>query len=223
MKSLNNNIILLMLLLPSFCFGQDSFEGQVINKTTELPILGVTVRLLKGKIATQTNERGYYTLSNDEPKPNDSLQYSYVGYKTLRLAVSAYVPQMFIALEPNAIQLAEVRIANTKTQMITLSKFSAYDLKRIVSNFGYKGIYFVTSTTTIAKLFEVPQQNGILMSLALGRQDHPMSPTSATQNKLAKFILKLYTQNPFTKAPESVFFKRNIVNRQRTVGQYRSE
>ncbi|MES2809703.1 MAG: carboxypeptidase-like regulatory domain-containing protein [Bacteroidota bacterium] len=200
----------LLLLLPCLCFGQADFEGQVINKTTEMPILGVTVRSLKGKIATQTNERGYYSLSNDTPQPNDTLQYSYVGYKTLRLPVSAYQPKMFIALEPLTIQLNEVRIGNSKKETITLSSFSAYDVKNIISDIASKSTQMIARQTTVAKRFTAPKPDGLLMRVSLGRQDHPASPSYATKNSLTKFLLKVYKQNALTGAPGEVLLKKEI-------------
>jgi hypothetical protein len=199
--------LLLLLLLPCLCFGQDDFEGQVINKTSELPILGVTVRLLKGKVATQTNERGYYSLDKADAVANDTLQYSYVGYKTLRMAVSAYQPQMFILLEPAVIQLNEVRIDNKKTQTITLGNFSAYDVKQII---GKKTTQMIAKQTTVAKLFTAPVGSGLLTHITLGRQDHPASPSYATKNSLTKFLLKVYNQNPFNGLPGQLLFTKEI-------------
>ncbi|NNU34624.1 hypothetical protein HK413_12065 [Mucilaginibacter sp. S1162] len=47
-----------------------------------------------------------------------------LSYKTLKLPISAYQPQMFVTLEATNTQLEEVRITSGKLKTLTLSKFS---------------------------------------------------------------------------------------------------
>jgi hypothetical protein len=66
MPNLNYNylpLLILISLLPIFTRAQTVFEGQVINNVTELPIPGVTVKLLKQNVGTQTNGQGCFGIS----------------------------------------------------------------------------------------------------------------------------------------------------------------
>ncbi|NNU34623.1 hypothetical protein HK413_12060 [Mucilaginibacter sp. S1162] len=69
-------ILFILFLLPTLCFGQAVYEGQVIDKETERAIPSVTVTLVKAKFVTKTNERGYFKLSADNPVDGDALQFS---------------------------------------------------------------------------------------------------------------------------------------------------
>jgi hypothetical protein len=203
-------LITILCLLPALCFAQQVYEGQVINKTTELAIPGVTIKLLQENIGTQTNQQGYFNIESEKPIANDTLQFSSVGYNTFKLPVSAYEPQMFITLEPSTTQLDEVRITNSKIKTITLGKFSHYDLKNI-SGAGYIHLTkVVTSRTPLAKLFTAPQANGRLTGIALGRQDFPTSPTFSTTNKFTTFLIHVIAQDTATGTPGKVLFTKTI-------------
>jgi uncharacterized ubiquitin-like protein YukD len=213
MIRLNYHCILLFILffLPTLCLGQDVYEGQVINKATELVIPGVTVTLLKEKLATQTNERGYFRLSPDKTETNDTLQFSSVGYKTFKLAISAYQPQMFILLEASNTQLNEVLINNKKIKTITLGKFFNYDLK----NIGWSYLYYhytrvIVQQAPLAKLFTAPNPNAILTGISMGRQDLPASPSYATRNKFTTFLLHVMAEDADTGGPGKILFTKNV-------------
>jgi hypothetical protein len=204
-------IVALLCLVPKLTRAQDVYDGQVINKVTELPIPGVTVILLKQKAATQTNERGYFSLSPEKPVANDTLQFSSVGYKTFKLPVSAYQPQMFILLEASNTQLNEVLISNKKIKTITLGRFLNYDLK----NSGKSGLFshtvrVVASPMPLAKLFTAPKANAILTGIAMGRQDLPESPTYAIRNKFTTFLIHVMAQDTDTGGPGKVLFTKTV-------------
>ena len=161
--------LLLLFLLPTFCLGQDVYDGQVINSVTDVAIPSVTVKLIKEKIATQTNEHGYFSLEYENRLKNDTLQFTSVGYKPFKLPVSAYVPHVLIALEASNTQLNEVFINNKKVKQIILGRFFDYDLKNSSrSNLYYHVTQVVAQRTPLAKLFTAPQANAILTSIALG-------------------------------------------------------
>ena len=79
--------ILLLLCAMVEVHAQNVYDGQVIDKTTELAIPGVTVSLLKAKEATQTSEQGYFKIIADIETESDTLIFNFVGYKTLKLGV----------------------------------------------------------------------------------------------------------------------------------------
>ncbi|HWZ35217.1 MAG TPA: carboxypeptidase-like regulatory domain-containing protein, partial [Mucilaginibacter sp.] len=150
-------LILLICFVPMFCLAQTNYDGQVIDKATEDPIAGVNVTLIKEKIGAQTNKRGYFELSSEKPLLNDTLQFSFIGYKTFKLSVSEYQSQMFIILEASNTQLKEVQIAKKrKLKEIVLGKFGWYDLKDFQGASYSHSTEVVKSRTALAKFFKAP-------------------------------------------------------------------
>ncbi|GAA4085171.1 hypothetical protein GCM10022392_02460 [Mucilaginibacter panaciglaebae] len=198
-------------LLPSLCFAQKVYEGQVIDKATEDPISNVNITLIKEKIGIQTNERGYFELSSEHPVPNDTLQFSSVGYKTFKLPVSAYQSQMFVVLEASNTRLNEVRIANKKKlKNIVLDKFAYYDLKSVDGvSYGHS-TEIIKARTALAKFFTAPNANAVVTKISLGRQDLLTSPTYSVRNKLTTFLIHIMTPDTLTGAPGKVIFTKTV-------------
>lgn len=203
--------ISILCLLPALCFAQKVYDGQVIDKATEDPIPGVNVTLIKEKIGTQTNKRGYFELSSEQSLPEDTLQFSSVGYKTLKLPVSAYQPQIFITLEASSTQLNEVRIANKKKRKdIVLDKFGWYDLKDFQGVGNGHSTEAVKSQTALAKFFTAPNANAKLLKVSLGRMDLLSAPTYAVRNKLTTFLIHIMSQDAVTGAPGKIIFTKTV-------------
>ena len=203
-------LLIILLMLPTFSFAQAVYEGQVLNKTTELAVPNVSVILLKQKTGTQTNTQGYFNLVTEDLVPNDTLIFSSVGYQTYRLPVSAYQKQMFVLLEASNTQLNEVRIGNQKIKSLILDKFSYRDLKNMYSDLYSHYTSLIVSHTVLAKLFMAPRNNVVLTGIALGRQDFPSSPSSAIRNKFTTFSVHIIAQDTITKAPGKVLFTKTI-------------
>jgi hypothetical protein len=194
--------VFVICFVPLFCQAQANYDGQVIDKATEDPIPGVNVTLIKERIGTQTNKRGYFELSSEKPLPEDTLQFSFVGYKTFKLPVSQYQSQTFISLEADNIQLNEIRIANKKKiKDITLGKFTYYDLKDFGNATSGHHTEFIVNRTILAKFFIAPKANIILRKISLGRQDFPSSPTFAIRNANTNFLIHIILQDTLTGTP----------------------
>lgn len=201
-------LICMICFMPTFCLAQATYDGQVIDKATEDPIAGVNVTIIKEKTGTQTNERGYFELSFEKPlATDDTLQFSFVGYKTFKLPVSQYQPQIIITLEANSVQLNEVNIARKKKlKDIVLDKFNSYDLK----NTDMHSNEVIKLHTAIAKLFTAPKPNALLTKISLGRQDLHESPTFAIRNKFTTFLIHIITPDTLTGAPGKLLFTKTI-------------
>jgi hypothetical protein len=213
MVRLNYHYLLFLILCfpPTLCFGQDVYDGQVINSVTDIAIPSVTVKLLKEKVATQTNERGYFSLAYESHEKNDTLQFTCVGYKPFKLPVSAYLPHVLIALEASNTELNEVLINNKKVKQIILGRFFNYDLKNSGrSNLYYHVTQVIAQRTLLAKLFTAPQANAILTSIALGRQDLPTSPTYAIRNKYTNFLIHVIAEDPDVGGPGDILFTKTV-------------
>lgn len=75
------------IILISFFNGlaQENFNAQVENKTTGLPMPSVHILNLTQVIGTITNQKGNFEIP---AKTNDTLYFSYLGYKPLKIAVT---------------------------------------------------------------------------------------------------------------------------------------
>ena len=201
----------LLCALPLLSLGQDTYEGQVIDKQTELVLSGVTVTLLKEKVYARTNEQGYYSLTSEKLIPNDTLQFTFVGYKSSKLPISIYQKQMFVVLEPSSLQLKEVEITNTKSKTITLGRFFYSDLKTVNSK-AYTHItvpFFAQSA--VAKHFIAPQAHARIKSIQIGRRDLDVGwQPHSTANKYTRFLMSIMSASNNSESPGEVIFTKTI-------------
>ncbi|MGF7077937.1 carboxypeptidase-like regulatory domain-containing protein [Mucilaginibacter sp. UYCu711] len=218
MIRLNYRYILLLLnFLPAFCFGQAVYQGQVINAITETPVGDVNVTLIKAKSTTKTNEHGYFRLIVDHNIANDTLAFTYVGYKTFLLPLSLYQNQIFIPLTPANNQLAQVNIRSGELKTETLDRFGVSDIKDLMNDYYaiYRTAPFYTPGT-FAKLFTAPAPNALLTTIALGRRDLDIPDKLvnfplATSNKYARFLIHVMTCDTISGQPDQKIFTKEIV------------
>ena len=76
---------LLLLMLYYSSFGQDTFSAVVKNETTGLVMPSVHILNLTQVIGTITDQKGTFEI---EAQANDTLYFSYLGYKPLKIAVT---------------------------------------------------------------------------------------------------------------------------------------
>jgi hypothetical protein len=76
---------LLLLMLSYSSFGQDTFSAVVKNETTGLVMPSVHILNLTQVIGTITDQKGTFEI---EAQANDTLYFSYLGYKPLKIAVT---------------------------------------------------------------------------------------------------------------------------------------
>jgi hypothetical protein len=207
-------ILLLMLcFLPAFCLAQDVYDGQVIDKVTQLTIPGVTVTLQKARVATATNQQGYFKLSVENAIPDDTLVFTSVGYNPYKLPIANYERQMFITLQPGNTMLNQVNINNRKIKPITLGHFNWADVKEVNARvYQYFTMpFFHQQWSSYAKFFEAPQKNATLTMVKLGRRDFDSAPQSMiTSTKYTRFLLHVLTINPDTGLPGKAIFTKEI-------------
>jgi hypothetical protein len=209
--------------LPVTVFAQKVYEGQVVNASTEAPLEKATVLLLKAKIAISTNNQGYYRLVVNESVAYDTLQISYIGYKTYLLPVTKYKPKMFILLIPADNKLNQVDIKGDKTKTVVLDKFNVADIKDLRTELMTKdgivmGGYFTTpiwTTGILAKLFEAPQTNVKLNTIDIGRRELsiPASPEDlplATASKYTRFLVHVILPDAVTGKPGKTIFTKEV-------------
>jgi hypothetical protein len=206
--------LMLMGCISSNLYGQQIYEGQVVDKLTELPVSAVTVRLMKQNIALATNDQGYFKLIATGVTITDTIVFTSVGYETYKLPVNAYQSQMFIKMEPSNILLNNVIIREGKIKYITLEKFSISDIKeaRFQGHTINPTISFF-SHHSFAKLFVAPHDNAQLVSIQMGRRDYldfESNKAYTTTNKSARFLLNIMSVDPRTGGPDKLLYTKEI-------------
>ena len=76
---------MLFLIVSYSSFGQDKFTAVVKNETTGLSMPSVHILNLTKVIGTISDQKGSFEI---EVKVNDTLYFSYLGYKPLKIAVT---------------------------------------------------------------------------------------------------------------------------------------
>lgn len=93
------NLILVFILWSSVAFSQTGvIKGRVIDKQSEIPIIGATVELLNASVATGvvTDDNGYFILEN-VAVGRQSIRASYIGFESLT------IPNIVVTTGKNAI------------------------------------------------------------------------------------------------------------------------
>ncbi|MGY0035560.1 carboxypeptidase-like regulatory domain-containing protein [Pedobacter sp. NJ-S-72] len=116
---MNKPILFLMttLLSGNIVFAQKHHEidGVVVDEqNVTLPYVSLRVA---GQAGTMTNADGGFVFKYEQTTDKDSLLVSYIGYKNLRIALSALHTNMKIRLEPAVVNLNEVviRVINAES------------------------------------------------------------------------------------------------------------
>jgi TonB-dependent SusC/RagA subfamily outer membrane receptor len=97
--------VLFFLFLPVLSFSQIQVSGTVTSRDSEEPLPGVSIVVVGTVAGTTTDFDGNYSIEVSE---NTKLQFSYVGFKTVTVAVSG--SRLDVALEEDAAALDEVVI-----------------------------------------------------------------------------------------------------------------
>lgn len=158
---------ILLVLCFSAVRSQDSvvqtLKGTVINAQTQLPMENVHVVNLNQVIGTITNQNGEFAIS---AKVNDSLYFSYIGYKTITIRVTN---DMF-KFEDTKISLTELAYAleDVVVRPFQLTGYLEVDAKNIPIN--NSGRYSISG---LSKGYEAGNRNPGAISKVLGAIFNP--------------------------------------------------
>ncbi len=102
-------ILLFIFLFPVMLFGQNKIIGKVSDLATGKPLSGVDVVVVELQKGTITNDNGEYTLNNI-PAGNFTIQYSYIGYKTIvkYAGIKKGTNAINVLLEKTSIEIGQV-------------------------------------------------------------------------------------------------------------------
>lgn len=101
----------LFLFITLFSFAQEQVaKGLIVDKDTKAPVPYVNISILESQIGTSSDEDGKYSLALKDDHLNKKVNLSSLGYKDSTLAVSVFLKQKEILLQPIAEALEEVVI-----------------------------------------------------------------------------------------------------------------
>ncbi|WP_250433197.1 SusC/RagA family TonB-linked outer membrane protein [Hanstruepera flava] len=104
MKTTFNSVLFMLLILPTFMFGQNTVTGTVTEQSSSLPLPGVNVLIKGTTTGTATDFDGNYQI---EVGNGDVLVFSYIGYVTKEITYNGET-NLNVSLDEDAAQLDEV-------------------------------------------------------------------------------------------------------------------
>ena len=130
-------LILIILLSSSlFTFSQEisTVKGSIINANNNTPLENVNIVNLTQVIGTSTNKMGEFSIN---VKANDTLHFSYLGFKSLKIKVTndwiKFGSATTIELTELALELDEVVVSQLK-----LTGYLEVDIKQVPVNNNFR-------------------------------------------------------------------------------------
>ncbi|MFD2872290.1 carboxypeptidase-like regulatory domain-containing protein [Mucilaginibacter ximonensis] len=198
-------LLCLMIVGVQPANSQTIFEGQVLDKTTDLPIPAVTVTLLKKHIIVLSNDQGYFKIIVDGVLPEDELIFTSIGYETYKLPVKMYTSDSYIKMQPTNTLLNQVNVKAGKLKQMTIDKFLVPNINPFETK--ATGVMAISNTLE-AKLFNIPTKDATLKSVQFGRRDY--GDHFITTNKFARFKLHIMNVDTITGAPGKTIFTKDV-------------
>ena len=119
-----------------FCFSQENttVKGVVINSADDSPLESVNIVNLNQVVGTSTNNKGEFEI---QAKPNDTLHFSYLGYKSIKVRVT----NDWIKFGSSKIELTEMALAleEVVVNQLKLTGYLEVDIKQVpIVNNNYR-------------------------------------------------------------------------------------
>lgn len=133
------NLLLTLLILPLFSFGQN-FKGTVVSAKTNLPVNDVNIKTFNLSTFALTNENGEFTLKLPSTfKEKDNIEFSHIGFTTVKISLEDLKKLNFkVLLQEEIENLSELTI--TSNSWLKLKSKLAFNklspLKKPIASFG---------------------------------------------------------------------------------------
>jgi iron complex outermembrane recepter protein len=153
--------LLVIIGVLLFMYSRAQISGSVVDAQTGEVLPGVTVQLLHHSSGSNTDARGRFILT---AKENDSIQVSFVGYQSKKLALKAG-PSFIIPLTAKTASLNELIVTSSRDKQnrtdapVAISTISAQEMKD-------------TKATSLEQLMN--KVSGVYM-VDLGNEQHTMA------------------------------------------------
>lgn len=125
-----------LFIITSFCFSQEitTVKGAIINANNNTPLENVNIVNLSQVIGTSTNKKGEFSIN---VKANDTLHFSYLGFKSLKIKVTndwvKFGTATTIELTELALALEEIVVSEIK-----LTGYLEVDIKQVPINNNFR-------------------------------------------------------------------------------------
>ena len=110
------SIVVLILLTGNVALFGQQISGVVYESNDKTPLESVHISIVGKNVGTASDKDGKYTLQINPEHHNDTIRFSYTGYRSYSVKVSVFMElnNRNVGLEKMAIELAEV-VVNAKT------------------------------------------------------------------------------------------------------------
>jgi hypothetical protein len=177
-------LITLITFLSVDLSAQTTIIGKVINKRAKEGIPSATISILITKKATSTDASGSFRINLTEKESKDTIRFTAVGFKPLKIAVRELKAPIEINLQEEINALNEVAISD-KRKELQLGNFN------VASN-----VKPLNTGIELAKRFEMPATHQYLKEIIIRRD-----PIYFNQSPETKFRINIYGENSKTKGP----------------------
>lgn len=115
-------IVLLFLCSFQFILSQKTFIGKVVNSETGRPVVYVNIGIVDKAKGTVSEDNGSFKLYLEDSDINeiDSIQFSRIGYKTIKLSTSEFQQKLkenfLIPMEESFYELEEIVVSNKEAK-----------------------------------------------------------------------------------------------------------
>lgn len=195
---MKHKLFFFFILIPVVVFGQ-TFEGKVLDRELNTPIIYANITFLKSDKGTYSDENGRFKI---EVNTTDSLLISSLGYDNKIVRVSEFNLQTknnIIKLEPRYEKLEEIVLTNKKIKYSGTKSFG--DNKRGIRvktslPFGYEFANFIQNPK---------RKKGVLKTVSI------FISKGKEYDYLSSYNIKFYSFDEFTKQPGSPLYFENFI------------
>lgn len=133
MKNLYLFVFFCMATLFGIAQEETTVKGIVISTTTDSPLEGVNIVNLNQVIGTSTDDKGAFEI---KAKPNDTLHFSYLGYKSIKVRVT----NDWLKFGQTQIEMTELALAleEVVVRQLKLTGYLEVDVRQVPLKSNYR-------------------------------------------------------------------------------------
>ncbi|MCU0443317.1 MAG: carboxypeptidase-like regulatory domain-containing protein [Microscillaceae bacterium] len=153
---MKNALIILLLIIPYRLFGQNTYEGRIIDQNTKEPLAYVNIGVLQKGWGTTSNKNGYFKIQLDKEYDADILRISMIGYQKQEIKIADFKNnfknEFTIELVPEIVELAEITVRKKNFKQRTLGRST----KKTQNTMSFVNNQLGSEVGSIIKVKEVP-------------------------------------------------------------------
>jgi len=133
MKNLFLFVFFCMAMLFGIAQEETTVKGIVISTTTDSPLEGVNIVNLNQVVGTSTDDKGAFEI---KAKPNDTLHFSYLGYKSIKVRVT----NDWLKFGQTQIEMTELALAleEVVVRQLKLTGYLEVDVRQVPLKSNYR-------------------------------------------------------------------------------------